>query len=230
MTPDLLDLLRRVDTPTVCNAIEVAQGRRGFAGFTRGTMVCTEPGRRVVGYAVTAQIAALAPPTETPEVIRARRMDYYRAMAQAPKPSVAVIEDLDYPNCIGAFWGEVNTTIHKGFGMSGTLTNGVVRDLDDLPQGFPVIAGSIGPSHGYVHVRNLSQPVRVMGLTVGHGDLVHADRHGAVVVPPDIIPLLAASIDRLLATERLVLEPARADDFDFEAFEKAWTAFENSRT
>lgn len=230
MTPDLLDLLRRVDTPTVCNAIEVAQGRRGFAGFTRGTMVCSEPGRRVVGYAVTAQIAALAPPTEAPDVIRARRMDYYRAMAEAPKPSVAVVEDLDYPNCIGAFWGEVNTTIHKGFGMSGALTNGVMRDLDDVPQDFPVIAGSIGPSHGFVHVCSLGQPVRVMGLTVNQGDLVHADRHGAVVVPADIAPILAASVEKLLETEKLILEPARGDGFDFDAFEKAWSAFESART
>ena len=230
MTPDLLELLSRVDTPTVCNAIEVVQGRRGFSGFTRGTMICTEPGRSVVGYAATAQIAALAPPTELPDVIRARRMAYYKAMHDAPKPSVAVIEDLDYPNCIGAYWGEVNTTIHQGFGMSGALTNGVVRDLGDLPTGFPVIAGSIGPSHGFVHVRSVGQPVRVMGLDVRQGDLVHADRHGAVVIPPEVIGHLAAAIAKLQATERLVLDPARQPDFDFAAFEAAWAAFEKART
>lgn len=43
MTPSLLKLLQSVDTPTVCNAIEVAQGRRGFNGFTRGTMLCSAP-------------------------------------------------------------------------------------------------------------------------------------------------------------------------------------------
>jgi regulator of RNase E activity RraA len=230
MQNDLFNLLSRVDTPTVCNAIEVAQGRRGFAGFTRGTMVCTEPGRAVVGYAATAQIAALAPPTEPPDTIRARRMAYYRAMHDAPKPSVAVIEDMDWPNCVGAYWGEVNTAIHKGFGISGALTNGVVRDLGDLPQGFPVIAGSIGPSHGFVHVRSVGQPVRVMGLEVRQGDLVHADRHGAVVVPPDVIAALAGAIGRLLATERLILDPARAPGFDFAAFEAAWAAFEKART
>ena len=68
MNAELLDILSRVDTPTVCNAIEVVQGKRGFDRFTRGTMICTEPGRAVVGYAVTAQIAALAPPTEPPDV------------------------------------------------------------------------------------------------------------------------------------------------------------------
>lgn len=230
MQTDLLELLSRVDTPTVCNAIEVVQGRRGFAGFTRGTMVSTEPGRAVVGFAATAQIAALAPPTEPPEAIRARRMAYYRAMHDAPKPSVAVIEDLDYPHCIGAYWGEINATVHKGFGMAGALTNGVVRDLGDLPQGFPVIAGSIGPSHGFVHVRSIGDPVRVMGLTVRQGDLIHADRHGALVVPPDVIPALAAAIRRLQETERLVLDPARAPGFDLAAFEAAWTAFENART
>lgn len=114
MDPNALEILSRVDTPTVCSAIEIVQGRRGFAGFTRGTLVCTERDRAVLGYAVTAQIAALAPPTEPPEVIRARRMAYCRAMHDAPKPSVAVVKNLDYPNCIGAYWGEVNTKIHKG--------------------------------------------------------------------------------------------------------------------
>lgn len=230
MTPDLLALLRRVDTPTVCNAIEVVQGKRGFAAFTRGTMLCSEPGQSVVGYAVTAQIAALAPPTEAADIIRARRMAYYKAMHDAPKPSVAVIEDLDFPDCIGAYWGEVNTTIHKGFGMSGALTNGVMRDLGDLPQGFPVIAGSIGPSHGFVHVRSLGQPVTVFGLQVAQADLIHADRHGALVIPPEVVPHLQAGIERLLSTERLVLDPARQPGFDFDAFQEAWTAFEKART
>jgi regulator of RNase E activity RraA len=230
MTPELLALLRRVDTPTVCNAIEVVQGKRGFSAFTRGTMLCSEPGRSVVGHAVTAQIAALAPPTEPPDVIRARRMAYYKAMHDAPKPSVAVVEDLDFPDCIGAYWGEVNATIHKGFGMSGALTNGVMRDLGDLPQGFPVVAGSIGPSHGFVHVRSLGQPVTVFGLRVAQGDLIHADRHGAVVIPPEVVAHLQAGIEQLLATERLVLEPARQPGFDFAAFETAWTAFEKART
>ena len=230
LDPDLLTLLQGLDTPTVCNAIEVAQGRRGFNAFTRGTVLASDTSRAVVGYAVTAQIAALAPPSEAPEVVRARRMDYYRAMAEAPHPSVAVIEDLDVPNAIGAYWGEVNTAIHRGFGMSGALTNGVMRDLGDLTPDFPVIAGSVGPSHGFVHVRTVGTPVTVFGLTVASGDLVHADRHGAVVVPPDVLPHLAEAIARLQETERLVLDPARAEGFDFAAFEAAWTAFEKART
>ena len=230
MDTALLTLLNSVDTPTVCNAIEVAQGKRGFNAFTRGTMQASDPTGVMVGYAVTAQIAAVAPPTEDPATIRARRMAYYKAMAEGPKPSVAVVEDLDYPNAIGAYWGEVNTTIHKGFGMSGALTNGVMRDLGDMAPGFPVVAGSIGPSHGFVHVRSINQPVRIMGMDVRPGDLIHADRHGAVVIPPEVVDQLAAAIAKMQETERLVLEPARAEGFDFSAFEKAWTAFEKART
>ncbi|UWR48287.1 RraA family protein [Phaeobacter inhibens] len=231
MTPTLLDLLRQVDTPTVCNAIEVAEGKRGFNAFTRGTMLASAPqAGAMVGYARTARISALAPPTEPPEVIKARRMDYYRHMASGPRPAVTVVEDVDFPNCIGAYWGEINTTVHKGFGISGALTNGVMRDLGDLPEGFPVIAGSIGPSHGFVHVKEIATPVTVFGLQIRDGDLVHADRHGALVIPPAVLPYLEGAIRKLLETEKLVLDPARKEGFDFEAFETAWSAFEAART
>lgn len=231
MTPDLLKLLRSVDTPTVCNAIETAQGKRGFDAFTRGTMLCSAPDApAIVGYARTAKIAAVAPPTEPPEVIRERRMAYYRYMAEGAHPSVAVVQDLDVPQAIGAYWGEINTSIHKGFGMSGALTDGVMRDLGDLPDGFPVVAGSIGPSHGFVHVREIGTEVTVHGLRIAPGDLIHADRHGALVIPDDILPRLADAIETLLRTEKIVLEPANRPGFDFAAFEAAWTAFEKART
>lgn len=231
MNDDLQSLLKSVDTPTVCNAIEVAQGKRGFNEFTRGTMLASHPDApAVVGYARTAKIAAVNPPDESTEVIRARRMDYYRHMAEGPRPAIAVVEDLDFPVCIGAFWGEINTTVHKGFDLSGALTNGVMRDLRDLPDGFPVIAGSIGPSHGFVHVKEIATPVTVFGLRISDGDLVHADRHGALVIPVDVIDVLENSIKKLFKSENLVLEPARKAGFNFGKFEKAWEAFEKSRT
>lgn len=231
MNTELLTLLRSVDTPTVCNAIEVVEGKRGFDRFTRGTVLCSDPAAgAIVGYARTAKIAALAPPTEAPDVIRARRMDYYRHMSEGPRPALAVVEDLDGADGIGAYWGEINTTVHKGLGLSGALTNGVMRDLGDLPDGFPVIAGSVGPSHGFVHVREVGTPVTVFGLTIADGDLVHADRHGALVIPADYISDLEQAVRKLLDTERLILEPARQPGFDFAKFETAWAAFERART
>lgn len=231
MDETLLALLRRYDTPTICNAIEAVQGRRGFQGFTRGTVLASDPAApAMVGRAVTAKIEGAVPPTEAPAVIRARRMDYYRAVAAGPKPAVAVIEDTDHPGCVAAFWGEVNATVHKGFGLSGALTNGVMRDLGDLPKGFPILAGSIGPSHGFARVREIGTPVTVFGLRVAQGDLVHADRHGAVVIPPEVVAGLAEGIAGLLASERMVLEPARQGGLDFSSFERIWEAFEKART
>ena len=231
MNGALFDVLRSVDTPTVCNAIEAAQGKRGFNNFTKATMVASSPEEKsVVGYALTAKIAATSAPEEAAESVKKRRMAYYKYMAEGQRPSVAVIEDCDFPNCVGAFWGEINTTVHKGFGVSGVVTNGVVRDLGDLPTGFPVIAGSIGPSHAFVHVREFGKPVSVFGLAVEEGDLVHADRHGALVIPSLVIPSLQHAIEKLIATERLILDPASKPDFDFEAFAKAWAAFEAART
>ncbi|MBB97260.1 MAG: acyl transferase [Rhodobacteraceae bacterium] len=231
MTPDLLTLLRSVDTPTVCNAIEVVEGKRGFDRFTRGTMLCSAPDAgAMVGQARTAKIAANAPATEPPDVIRARRMDYYRHMATGPRPAIAVVEDLDGADAVGAYWGEINTTVHKGFGLSGALTNGVMRDLGDLPDGFPVVAGSIGPSHAFVHVRDIATPVSIFGLTIADGDWVHADRHGALVIPADYLDALGPAIARMSDTEQIVLQAARAPGFDFASFERAWTAFEAART
>jgi regulator of RNase E activity RraA len=229
LTPDALALLHGADTPTVCNAIEVVEGRRGFANFTRATVLASDPAARLVGFAATAKLRALRPPEEDAATIRARRMDYYRMVALAPKPSLVVIEDEDAPHAVGAFWGEINTTIHKGLGLSGALTNGVMRDLGDLPEGFPVIAGSVGPSHGFVHVTALAVPVTVFGLTVAPGDLVHADRHGAVVVPTPMIPEIGQAIAKLRATEAIILDAARRPGFDLAAFERAWAAFEAAR-
>lgn len=231
LSPQLLALLKQVDTPTVCNAIEVAQGQRGFNSYTKGTMLASDPcAPAMVGFARTARIAGVEPPVESREVIRERRLNYFRHMAEGPRPAIAVVEDMDYPHCVSAWWGEVHTTVHKGLGLEGALTNGVMRDLGDLQPGFPVVAGSIGPSHAFVHVREIGTPVQVKGITVATGDLVHADRHGALVIPPELIPRLEAAIRSMLDSEHLILGPAREPGFNFEKLELAWRAFEAART
>ena len=228
---DLLRLLREVDTPTVCNAIEVAQGKRGFNRFTRGTMIHSKPGDpAIVGFARTAKIAGLVPTDESPEIISARRMDYFRSMAEGQGPTAAVIQDLDYPNCIAGWWGEVNVAVHKGLGLIGAVTNGVMRDLDVIDDGFPVLASSIGPSHGFVHVVEIVTPVKIMSLEVMQNELIHADRHGALVVPSNIIADLKDAIGTVIANEALVLGPAREPGFDIKKLEEVWAKFEAART
>ena len=110
--------------------------------------------------------------------VRARRRDYYRMVADAVarRPSVVVIEDTDEPAGVGAFWGEVNVAVHLGLGVEGALTNGSMRDLGEVDEGFQILAGSIGPSHAHVRVTELDVPVTVLGLSIEPGALIHADR------------------------------------------------------
>lgn len=236
MTQDDLDALiarlQTCDTPTVCNAIEVAQGRRGFSGFTHRTVKWSgDADARIVGFARTARIAGNVPPMDPPEDIRARRMAYFEAMNDGVRPGVAVVEDMDGDAALGAWWGEVHAQIHKNiFGLGGAITNGVMRDLGDMPDGFPVLAGSVGPSHGFVHVRDVGTPVTVFGMDVAQGDLIHADRHGAVCIPADVIPHLNAAIDKLFEAEAVVLDPVKDGPVDFETFKDLWTKFEMART
>ena len=226
-----LEALRRHDTPTICNAIEVAQGKRGFSHFTRKTMLCSAPSAGpVVGFARTAKIAGIFPASATVERVRQTRMEYFRHMAAGPRPTIAVVEDSDGPDCIAAWWGEVQAAVHKGLGMSGAMTNGVMRDLDDMDREFPVLAGAVGPSHAHCHVTQIGGRVEIMGLTVEDGDLIHADQHGAIVIPPDLVAQLPGAIEHLQATEQIVLQAARAPNFDIEQLETAWAEFEKSRT
>lgn len=226
---DILETLRSVDTPTVCNAIEVIEGRRGFDAYTRGHVLASDPSGVLVDRARTARISATSPSTEPPEIVRERRMNYYRHMASGSGARLAVVQDLDrHP--VGAFWGELNTIVHKGFGLIGAFTNGVMRDLGDLAPGFPVFAGHIGPSHAFVHVTEVACPVEVFGLTISPDDWVHADRHGALVIPEGYLPELPLAIAKMQQTEAIVLDAARSPDFDFTRFEAAWTAFEAART
>lgn len=236
MTPQdsssLITRLKAHDTPTVCNAIEVAQGRRGFAGFTHRSMLWSgQPDDRIVGFARTARIAGREPPQDAQGVIRERRMAYFRSMAAGPRPGVAVIEDLDGDAALGAWWGEIHAQIHcKVFHLEGAVTNGIMRDLGDMPDDFPVLAGAVGPSHGFVHVREIGTPVEVFGMTVHEGDLIHADRHGAVCIPADVLDTLGHALDRLLASEAIILAPLAGETVDLERFEALWAEFERART
>ncbi|MDA7987943.1 MAG: RraA family protein [Alphaproteobacteria bacterium] len=230
MDAELLALLRRVDTPTVCNAIEVVQGGRGFADFTRRPVTSSDPAAgAMVGYARCAVLESRAPASEDAETLRARRLAYYRYMSEGSRPAVCVTADADAPGAPGAFWGEVNTTIHAAFGIAGAITSGPMRDLGSLAEGFVVLAAEVLPSHAFVRVRDVDVPVEVFGLRISPGDLVHADRHGAVVIPEPVVDEIGSGIARLLEMEGLVLGSARREGFDFGALEAAWLEFERAR-
>jgi regulator of RNase E activity RraA len=146
---------------------------------------------------------------------------YYRQL-EADEPIIAVIEDTDDQPGIGAMWGEVNSAIHKGLGVRGGLTNGSIRDLDMLAPGFQLLAGMVGPSHAHVHVTAVGIPVTVFGMRVQPGDLIHADKHGAVIIPPGMAKELPAAVKLNQRQEAPILKAARSKGFTVDKLVKAW--------
>jgi len=223
LSAELVRKLRSVDTPTICNALELAMGGRSAQGFTHGTLVAApRPMAPMLGFARTACIRAAQPSMRPGADMRQLRLDYYRHVAPVNDvPTLVVMQDLDERPGIGSFWGEVNSAVHEGLGVAGVLTNGSVRDLSDLSPGFPILAGSIGPSHAFVHVESIGTPVEVFGLRVAHDDLIHADRHGAVCIPPQCLQALPACIDLVRRKEAPLLAAARAAGFSLAKIEAA---------
>ena len=222
LTPEIVSALIAVDTPTICNALEVVEGRRGTVGFTRKPMVAAFPGLPpILGFARTATIRAAAPNILPGSEAKALKIAYYRQL-EADEPIITVIEDLDDQPGIGAMWGEVNSAIHKGLGVKGGLTNGSIRDLDMLAPGFQLLAGCVNPSHAHVHVTAIGVPVTIFGMRVMPGDLIHADKHGAVVIPPGAAKELPRAIDLCTRQEAPILAAARAPGFTVDKLIAAW--------
>lgn len=217
----LLTTLQGYDTPTICNALEIVAPHRRATGFSIEPFVCHDPAAPpMVGYARTATIRAKEPSGRAPADDMARRIEYYRHMADGAGPTITVIEDLDGHVGFGAWWGEVNSNLHKGLGSLGVITNGSIRDIDDWADGFGALAGSVNPSHAWVHVVDVAVDVNVHGMDVAPGDLVHADRHGAVVIPHDAAGQIRDAADKIAAREAVLIEASQAPDFDIDALVK----------
>ena len=219
----VLDALGEIDTPTICNALEVVAPERRATGFTVEPLVCGFPDLKpVVAFARTATIRAMQPAEIPPAEMREKRVGYYEYVASEPGPTVTVIQDLDGQNKgFGAFWGEVNSNIHKSLGCLGVVTDGSIRDLDMIADGFQMLAGRIGPSHAHVHLVDFACPVNVAGMDVSSGDLIHADRHGAVVIPHDVADKVADAAEMLARREAVILDACKDPNFDVAMLKQA---------
>ncbi len=214
---DDLVCLTNWDTPTICNAIEELVPERRGHGFTIDHLFALDPDLPpVCGYARTATVRAAKPSGESAAESMSKRAAYYEYIAKGQAPRITIIQDLDQKPGTGAFWGEVQTTIHKALGVVGAVTNGSFRDLRDSASGFNLLGGKVGPSHAFVHLVDIGCKVTVNGMTVSNDDIVHADQHGAVVVPPKCVKKIPEVVQKLIAREALILKAARKSDFCVE--------------
>jgi regulator of RNase E activity RraA len=215
-----LNALRTITTPTIANALEVFNIRPRNEGFMTPDIRCIYPDMGVmVGYAVTCTIRADQPAPRGREVPRPEWWDY---ILQIPEPRVVVVQDLDRQP-IGSMWGEVNGSVHKALGCIGTVTDGGVRDLDEMrAMGFHCFASCILVSHAYVHIADFGSPVKVGGVTVKPGDILHGDQHGVISIPVDIAAQVPDAVAKVEARERPIIEACRAPDFSVDTLKAVW--------
>lgn len=217
-----LAALAKFDTPTICNALEITSPERRILGFTSRTFHVARPQLPpIVGYARTATVRAMQPPARDKATMRAQRFAYFDYVAEGNYPRIMVLQDLDPIQGFGAFWGEVQSNIHKGLGCLGGITNGSIRDLDMLADGFQLLAGEINPSHAWTHLVDFGTQVNVFGMTVQSGDLIHADRHGAVVIPHDVARKIPGACDLLTRREAVILGTVKKKGFTVVDLKKA---------
>jgi regulator of RNase E activity RraA len=214
-----LDALRQWDTPTICNGLELVMPERRAIGFTTVPLL---PARRdlppMVGLARTGLIRSQEPP---PGDIPSREDWYDYVAATGDMPTIVVIQDIDSRPGFGAFWGEVQSAVHLALGALGCVTNGSYRDVEQLAPGFQLLGAGVVPSHAHVHMLRMGDSVDVAGMRVQHDDVVHADAHGAVVVPAEAVTRLPAAIDVVLRREKVILDLARAPGFSAQVMRDA---------
>ncbi len=205
LNKEQLNALKEFDTPTVCNALEGFRIRSNTVGFCYPGMVLrTSDTKPMVGYAVTAKISGWGKPTEEQKEMM---FSYFRDVRDVEEPTIAVIQDID-ERPIGSFWGEVQATTFKALGAVGTLTQGGIRDLNEVDAlGFYFFSTEMMVARAESHLVERNTPVEICGLTIHPGDLIHADHHGATVIPAAVAPRLAEACRRVAKAELFVLEP-----------------------
>ncbi len=219
--PEYFSLLRRFDTPTVLNAIELFDVQPRGSGFADGRLRACFPNMPpAVGYATTATFRS-ARSAKSGDAYSSFVDQVGRFVVEQPAPRIVVFEDLDGEPAAATF-GEVMCTVYKAFGCVGLVTSGAARDLDQVERlGFPCWSTSVIASHGYCRILDVNVPVRVCGLPVSPGDVIHADRNGVATIPAEIVREVALACEKLAQAENEILHYASAGSVTVEGLRAA---------
>jgi regulator of RNase E activity RraA len=215
-----LSLLAQYDTPTICNTIELFEVRPRTAGYMDGRVrACFPEMPPAVGYASTATIRCAFPPKEGD--VYGTLDEQAARFSSLPGPPIVVFQDLDDP-AVAATFGEVMCSTYKAFGAVGIVTSGAARDLDQVRRlAFPAFSNGVICSHGYSHMGDLHGAVRVGGIAIHAGDLIHADANGVTTVPLEIASEVPQAAAEFMAAESIVLDYLKSGRPDAAAFKQA---------
>ena len=226
LTTEQLDSLRRLNACTLANAIETFHERLRNEGFmdhtVHGLFPRLEP---MLGYAATVTIRGSAPPTADGSY--PDRTDWWDYISSLPEPRVVVVHDVSSQPGLGSLIGAVHMNILRALHCVGVVTNGSVRDIPAAESaGFHFFAGSVSVSHAYVHIIEIGKPVKIGGLKIQSGDLLHGDLHGVQTIPFDIAAQIPAVAAKISAEEQALIALCHSPDFSVD---KLRTIIKNER-
>jgi regulator of RNase E activity RraA len=214
---DVFAQLRKIRTPILYDTIERFNLRPRNEGYLDTSIRCILPSLgAIVGYACTGKIAAELPPSPRDTVVPSREVWSY--VARGPKPSIMVVQDMDQPPARGCAWGDVSASIFTALGCVGAITNGGVRDLPEVEAlKFPVFASSPVVGHAYIRYVGFGTPVKVGGQVIHPGDLLHADMHGVLIIPPQVeLEDLVRRAHAFMASEKTAISYFTSGKFDID--------------
>ncbi|MBL8231666.1 MAG: RraA family protein [Bryobacterales bacterium] len=219
MAQEFLDYLKGVDTPTLCNAIELLGVRKHHEGFTPLSIRCLFPQfGRMIGYAVTAQVETV---TEMEPRDNRVFLDLYTLVEQSPKPAVVVLQEIGGHGDYAAHAGEVMCTIFQRLGAIGLVSDCGVRDIPEVRGlGFHYFARGTVASHANYRIARVGVPVQIGALVVRPGDLLHGDENGLALVPTEKREQIPAMVDRVRTREGALLDYVRGDAFTLDGLRK----------
>ncbi len=225
MTAHDIDLaaLGRYDTPTICNAL-LAVAPEAARHSTKAMLHCARPGLPpMVGYARTTLYRTQEPGGLDAEGERAQDLDWFDYVARGPAPRIVMVQDADTPHAASnALFGEVMSFMHSALGCIGLVTNGAVRDVAGMAEGFQVLCGGIAPNRADYHRAAFDCEVNVAGLYARTDTLVHADVNGAVAVPPALVPQILEAAAAITAKEQAIIDFCRDPAVTVEGFKRFW--------
>ena len=226
LTAEQLEALRRIDSPTVSNAIEVFGVRPRVQGFAGWELRCAFPELgSMVGYAVTCT----ADTTTEQRTEERGLLRLWAAIEASPKPAVIVIKDIGPERTRSCHMGEVMATTAKSLGAIGCISDGGLRDVVEVRAlgGFQYFCPGFVVSHGNPFILDVNVPVTLDGMAVQPGDLLHGDVNGVLVVPDGIADKVVEEAERVRSAEREVLEFVRAPGLTVEKLRRFQQRFKH---
>ena len=218
-----LEALGRYDTPTICNAL-LAIAPEAAGRSTKAMLQCARPDLPpMVGFARTTLYRTLEPGGLDADAEKAQDLAWFDYVAAGPAPRIVVVQDGDTPHAAtNALFGEVMSFMHSALGCIGLITNGAVRDVAGMAEGFQVLHGGIRPNRADYHRVDFDCEVNVAGLYARTDTLIHADVNGAVVVPPNLIPQILEAAVEVTKKEQASIDCCRDPDVTVDSFKRFW--------